>query len=167
MANETQERISGETAEKARLVIHKGVEGELDLAGLKFVACRREIEKVDGGVTLYVRGRAGNEDHDLVRFDFFRKRPHFHVPAENQAETKIDGARFGDGLEWGIDQITTRMKSLVEQAGFDQIAAEIDSAALAAGSSQLRGLVAGLAEPSETSYFEVDRAVIAGLLEED
>jgi hypothetical protein len=151
---------------KARLTIHKGVDGVLELGGLRFVACRREIEGVDGGVTLIVREGidAGNVQRDLLRFDFFRKRPHFHVPAENQAERAIDPARHGDGLEWGIEQIATRMTALAREAGFEDVAARIDEGTLAAEARPaLRGLVAGLAEPTETSWFEVDPKLLEAL----
>lgn len=154
--------------EKAWLTIHKGVDGVLELGGLSFVACRREIEGVDGGVTLIVRGgldatgadataghaagHAADGQPDLPRFDFFRKRPHFHVPAESEAERAIDPSRHGDGLEWGIEQIATDMQARVREAGFEDVAVRIDATALAARARPaLRGLVAGLAEPTETS----------------
>lgn len=152
--------------EKAQLTIRKGTDGELALGGLRFVACRREIEGIDGGVTLIVRGPAGAEegdDRDLIRFDFFRTRPHFHVPAENQAETRIDGARHGDGFEWGVAQITSRMKALIEEAGFERLAPGIDETALAGAMPRLRALVAGLAEPTETTFFEIDRRQLEAL----
>jgi hypothetical protein len=167
--DEMSEAVVGQAktqaGEKVQLTIHKGIDAELDLAGLRFVACRREIEGVDGGVTLNVRGSVEGEERDLVRFDFFRKRPHYHVPAENQSEAVIDGKRFGDGLGWGITQMTTRMKALVEQAGFEAVAAAIDPAALADAGPRLRALVEGLAEPSETSHFEIDASVLAGLVD--
>jgi len=150
---------------KARLTIHKGVDGELSVGGLRFVACRREIERVDGGVTLIVRGRdgAGEQDRDLVRFDFFRNRPHYHVPAESQAERTIDPERHGDGLAWGLSEISTGMRPLIEEAGFAALAAEIDAQALEKAAPQLRALVEGLAEPTETSFFEVDPKVLEAL----
>jgi hypothetical protein len=151
------------TPEKAQLEIHKGVDGKLDLGGLRFVACRREIKGIDGGVTFYVRGAVDGAERDLIRFDFFRRRPHFHVPAENQSETAIDVEQFGDGFEWGLDQVSTRMKALLEEAGFADLGEKIDPAVLAESKPRLRELVAQLAEPSEISYFEVDASVVAGL----
>jgi len=80
---------------KARLEIRKGADSALDLAGLRFVACRREIEGIDGGVTLYLRATVEGEECDLLRFDFFRKKPHYHVPAENAwPKARADGNRF-------------------------------------------------------------------------
>jgi len=160
--------------ERAWLTIHKGVDGLLELGGLCFVACRREIEGVDGGVTLIVRegldaagahaADAADGQRDLLRFDFFRKRPHFHVPAENQAERLIDVERHRDGLEWGVEQIATDVQALVREAGFEDVAARIDEAALAAEARPaLRGLVAGIAEPTETSRFEVDPKLLETL----
>jgi len=149
--------------EKARLEIHKGADGELDLGGLRFVACRREIEGIDGGVTLNVRGVVEGEDRDLVRFDFFRKRPHYHVPAENPSERAIGAGGFEEGLDWGLAEISSRMKAIVEEAGHAKVAADIDVAALTVAAPALRSLIADLAPPTEISYFEVDAEVLAGL----
>lgn len=176
------ESAAADRPEKAWLTIRKGVDGMLELGGLCFVACRREIEGVDGGVTLIVRegldaaggdavrgdaadvADAADGQRDLLRFDFFRKRPHFHVPAESQAERLIDPDRHGDGLEWGIEQIATDMQALVREAGFEDVVARIDEAALdAEARPALRGLVAGLAEPTETSRFEVDPKLLETL----
>lgn len=43
------------------------------------------------------------------------------------------------------------------------MAARIDEAALAEATPVLRGLFAGLAEPTETSWFEVDPKVLEAL----
>ena len=147
----------------AQLAIHKGADGELELGGLRFVACRREIEGIDGGVTLIARAAVDGEERDLVRFDFFRKRPHYHVPAENASERSIDGERLGDGLDWGIAEIAARMPALVEEAGFAEVAAGLDAEELAARAGEIRTLVGGLAEPSETTHVDVDPKVVAAL----
>jgi hypothetical protein len=116
---------------KARLEIRKGADSAIDLAGLRFVACRREIEGIDGGVTLYLRETAEGEERDLVRFDFFRKRPHYHVPAENASERAIEAQGFEAGLAWGLGEIASRTRKLLEEAGHAKVAARVGDEALA------------------------------------
>lgn len=153
-------------SEKVQLEIRKGADAELRLGGLRFVACRREVDTIDGGITLIVWGDqpdATEERQELLRFDFFRSRPHYHSPAANQSETQIDSDQHGDGQAWGIEQLTTSARDLVTTAGFDQIAAKLDQPALAGGGKAMEALFSGLGEPTEISHFEVDAKVVEGL----
>ena len=78
------------------LEIWKGPDAELALGGLKLVACRREIDTIDGGVTLYVwSAPQDGAAQELLRMDLFRERPHYHAPAENEKETRIDAGDAG------------------------------------------------------------------------
>ena len=150
--------------EKMKLAIHKGADAELELGGLRFRACRREIDDIDGGVTLLVLGPIGADDsEELLRFDCFRKRPHYHAPAENRAETKIDPVDHGDGREWVFAQLATNSQGLLEEAGRASLSPEVDADALVDLAPRLRALVETLAEPTETTYFDIDPAILRGL----
>ncbi len=81
---------TAQSKEMVRLAIHKGEDAELCVGGLRFVACRREVGELDGGISLYVSSDVPGDDRQLLRFDFFRTKPHYHAPAANQAETKIE-----------------------------------------------------------------------------
>ena len=156
---------------KVKLVIKKGADAELVTGGLKFVACRREVDVIDGGITLYVWSTSSEarsddqpeEECELLRFDFFRNRPHYHAPAENQAETAIEIAGHADAEAWGIAALTTKAAELVSKAGFDGVANALDLDALSEAGPALADLFQNLGELTETSYFEVDAKVIAGL----
>ncbi len=150
-------------SDKVQLVIKKGEDAELICGGLRFVACRREVHDIDGGVTLYVWSALPEGGPELLRFDFFRNRPHYHAPAENQAETVISPGDHANAQAWGIDELTTNAAALITRAGFDGVANAIDHAALSEAAPQLESLFRSLAEPTETSYFEVDAKVLAGL----
>ena len=160
------ESESRSESQKVRLEIRKGADAELRLGGLRFVACRREIDTIDGGITLIVWGDppdASSDGQELLRFDFFRNRPHYHSPASNQAETAIDSEKYGDGQTWGIEQLTRSAHPLVVAAGFEKVASSIDRAALARGSKAIESLFADLGEPNEISHFEVDAKAVAAL----
>lgn len=149
--------------EMARLEIRKGAEGIVEVGGLRFVACRREIGDFDGGVSLNVWSELGDEDRELLRFDFFRKRPHYHSPADNQSETRIDTAQHVDGLDWGIEALTQRGRELVREAGYGSVADAVDAEALRSAAGALRSLCDGLAEPTEVSYFDLPAKALAKL----
>jgi hypothetical protein len=149
-----------EMAEMKKLAIHKGKDAEIELGGLRFRACRREIDDIDGGVTLQVLGSVGAEETELLRFDCFRKAPHYHAPAENAQETKIDAAAFGDGRAWVFEELTNNLGSLLDQGGFTELSQRLDASSFADAGSRLAELFAALPEPSETSYFEVDPAAL-------
>ena len=78
-------------AEMTTLEIWKGPDAELRVGGLRLVACRREVDTIDGGVTLCVwNDLGGRASRELLRLDLFRNRPHYHAPADRQEETRID-----------------------------------------------------------------------------
>ncbi len=151
----------GSAPEMAKLEIHKGPDSELSAGGLRYVACRREVGEIDGGITLYVWSDA-EPAVELIRMDLFRERPHYHAPAENQAETRIDRAGR-DIVAWGVEAVTRRAGDLAREAGEPEIAASLDAAAIEAAAAGLTEMLDGLGEPNEVSYFELPRSVLDGL----
>lgn len=145
----------------ASLEIRKSADGAFAVGGLRFVACRREVDVIDGGITLYVHSAAPGDDRELLRFDLFRNKPHYHAPASNPKETSIDAASAANVNEWGIENLTRRAGELVVEAGFDDVRAGLDLAAIRAAAPALRALLAGLAEPTEISHFPIPAARLA------
>lgn len=152
-----------QSSEMVKLEIVKGTDAELCVGGLRLKACRREVGTIDGGVTLYVYSDLSGDDREYLRIDLFRKRPHYHAPADNQAETKIEAVGDADARAWGIDAMTTRAPELVAQAGFDEVVAQLDRDALAKAGPAIHDLFEGLAEPTEVSYFDVPKSLLAGI----
>lgn len=147
----------------SQLEIRKGADATLEVGGLRFVACRREVDVIDGGITLYVNSALPGDERELLRFDFFRNRPHYHAPAENTQETEIHVAGSVGLRDWGIDQLTRRAGELVDEAGFHALRPKLDSAAIAAAAPALRRLLDGLEEPTEISYFPIPTAKLDAL----
>jgi hypothetical protein len=151
--------------ETARLEIRKSPDAELEVGGLRLVACRREVDVFDGGITLYIWNGSPESESDqieFVRMDLFRDRPHYHAPAENQAETVIEAGAQGI-VGWGIEALTTRAPALVAEAGFADAADSLDVAALAEAGPAIQSLFDGLEEPTEISHFEVPASVLESL----
>ncbi len=147
-----------------QLEIRKGPEVEIEVGGLRLVACRREVGDIDGGITLYVWGSPGDggEDVEVLRCDLFRERPHYHAPAEKQEESAMDVVD-GGSVAWAISALTTRAPELAEEAGFGSIGAALDVEALASAGPALQSLFDRLEEPNEVSYFEVPASVLESL----
>ena len=143
------------------LEIRKGADSQLDVGGLRFVACRREVDVIDGGITLYIRSAATGDDRELLRFDLFRKRPHYHAPASNADETEIDASRAVSVDEWGVENLTRRASELVAQAGFHDLQPTLDLQSIQKAGPALRQLFAGLSEPTEVSHFPIPAARLA------
>lgn len=153
------EAEANETVPMAKLEIRKGPDAEVSAGGLRFVACRREVGDIDGGITLYVWGREprAESEVEILRMDLFRERPHYHAPAERQEETRIVA---DDVVGWGIEALTTRAASFADEGGYGAIGASLDGEALRGAAPLLRELFAGLEEPNETSTFEVPQSVL-------
>ncbi len=158
------------TEPMAQLEIRRGADDEIEVGGLRIVACRREVGGIDGGITVYVwqadDARAGARETsphgrapELLRLDLFRERPHYHAPGENLRETAID-CETGASVDWAIEALTRRARALVREAEFGDLADELDEAALAAAAPAIRTLFEGLAEPNEVSYFEVPQSTL-------
>jgi len=147
-----------------QLEIRKGPDAEIEVGGLRLVACRREVGGIDGGITLYVWASPGegSEDVEVLRCDFFRERPHYHAPAEKQEENAIDAAE-GGSVAWGIEALTTRAPELAAEAGYSAIGDALDRSALAAAAPAMQSLFDGLEEPNEVSYFDVPASVLESL----
>ena len=149
--------------EMTTLAIWKGPDAELRVGGLRLVACRREVDTIDGGVTLYVwDDPAKAESRELLRIDLFRKRPHYHAPADRQDETRIEAGAEGS-LGWGVDAITTRAAELLTEGGFESVAAALDGDALSGAGPTVRRFLEELGEPCERSTFDVPASVVAGV----
>lgn len=139
----------------SKLEIRKGADAALEVGGLRFVACRREVDVIDGGITLYVNSAMPGDERELLRFDLFRHRPHYHAPAENQQETSIDAKGSSGVIDWGVERLASGAADFVIEAGFDDLAGRLDRMALAKAAPALRALIAGLAEPTEVSSFDI------------
>jgi len=163
MSEQDPQDPAGVSGEMATLEIRKGPEAELTGGGLRFVACRREVGDIDGGITLQVWGETPGPEREpieLLRFDLFRGKPHYHAPAEKQEETAIDSA---DAVAWGVEALTARAGDFVAEAGYGDVGDGLDPAALLTQREPLARMLADLEEPNEISLFEVPRAVLDGL----
>src|SRR5262245_34225484 len=140
-----------------KLVVWVGEPVEVEQGGVRVGVRRRELG-VDGGYTLEVSGSIGGERAELLRFDLFRRGPHYHVPASNPEPIDLDPARDGDPLEFALACLRERLAPLLAQAGFPEIARAVEAlprAALAGFAERVRTAVKEAPEPSSSYEIEV------------
>jgi len=147
MAEEVEEMV----------LIQQGEKESLELGGLRFVACRREVGEF-GGWTLEVWGPVAGEDTQVLRFDCFRGAPHYHMPPSAKGQLALDPNEVGDGLAWALDCARHQLPEMVAKAGFADLAQELDGSVFEAGTSEIEKLVARVPEPTES--FEVPASVV-------
>lgn len=73
----------------------------------------------DQGLSIRVSGPVDDETRELLRFDCFDNRPHYHVEVYGKNEiTAIDD---DDATEWSLKVLTERFEGLVDAAGADAL----------------------------------------------
>ena len=101
------------------------------IGGLRFVVMHRGSRDNSGGPTIEVYGSVGGSQVQVLRFDCFRKGPHFHYAPDNGGEQHmLDTAKVGNSLEWALEQVRSHMPEMLRTAGFDDLAESVDARAL-------------------------------------
>ena len=140
-----------------RLRVWIGEPVEVDLDRVRVSVRRREVGP-DGGHTLEVSGTVDGERTELLRFDLFRRGPHYHVPASNPEQIDLDPARDGDALEFVLGCLRDRLAALLREARFPELAGSVEAqppVALAGFAERVRAAVKQAPEPSKSYEIEV------------
>ena len=104
----------------------------IEQAGMRMtVAHRQGLGGSDEGLTFDITV-AEDEGKRILRFDCFYKNPHYHVGASGEQSVhnmKDEGVE--DPVRWTLEQLKSRLPSMVKQAGYEEIAERIDQQAIA------------------------------------
>ena len=76
----------------------------------------------DEGLSLRVRGPVAEEERELLRFDCFVNRPHYHV--EVYGKNEITAIEDDDATEWSLAYLTEQFEDLIKAAGADALNGE-------------------------------------------
>ncbi len=88
-------------------------------------------EMSDQGLCIHALGEVDGCDVELLRFDCFDHQPHYHYGPENKNERlMLDRTTEGDGLDWALTQISTKLPDMVRRAGYEELADGVDLAAM-------------------------------------
>lgn len=132
-----------------------GEKVRVEVGGLRFEVNRREFHddegtSLDGGTTIGIFGEVEGEATQVLRFDCFRKDPHYHVPASEIEPRHLDADEIGDPLEWAYAQTREHLPDLIRQAGYAKLAESVDAQALRTGWEELRQAVTSAPAPTKT-----------------
>ena len=92
----------------------------------------------DGGPSIQVRTLKDGGEVQLLRFDCFRKRPHYHyAPGGLNSQYDVDPTIVSDSLGWAIAQLRANLRPMVDRAGYPAVAESLDGPAVASGLAQV------------------------------
>ena len=123
--------MSDQTTEEQRPSEPSGT--AFDCGGLRFEASFR----APSGATLRVSRDVGGQPTELLRFDDFIDGPHYHLPGASPS-IAFDRDRLGEPLDWIVGQLRDHLGSLLTQAGFAELLAEVDEQAVTANAERIR-----------------------------
>ncbi len=82
----------------------------------------------DQGLCVQVYGEADGKDTEILRFDCFDQRPHYHYGPENlNIRLDMDKTTVGNPLGWTMGQIRDKLPEMVERAGYADLAKTLQS----------------------------------------
>lgn len=86
----------------------------------------------DGGVSLHVFGKPNGELVEYLRFDCFKRDPHYHYGyVDSDPDQRfLDTVADGDPLTWSLERLGTKLKDMLHHAGAHEEASTINQADL-------------------------------------
>jgi hypothetical protein len=105
---------------------------EFESGGVQVIVEARRGGQGDWGATFRIFGNSDDKKVETLRFDCFKKRPHFHyAPGANSENHDIDKTISPNPLGWVMNQLQTELSAMIQHAGFNDIARAVDQAAVA------------------------------------
>ena len=102
-----------------------------DVGGVELHVDQRNFGS-DGGPSVRVYGEADGENIQLLRFDCFRKDPHYHYdPSGKNDQRSLDKTSVPDSVAWTIKQLGHNLVEMIHTAGYASVAEQVDQAAVA------------------------------------
>jgi hypothetical protein len=81
----------------------------------------------DQGVSIQVVGCVEGKEREMLRFDCFDQRPHYHYDPEDKNERyDLDKTTAGNPISWTVKQLRTRLPEMLNKAGYESIAHQLD-----------------------------------------
>tara|TARA_Y100001934_G_C11683469_1_gene464490 strand:+ start:85 stop:468 length:384 start_codon:yes stop_codon:yes gene_type:complete len=88
---------------------------ERDVGEYRFALVNRDVG-ADGGPTVHVFGPVNGAREEILRFDCFRKAPHYHLGI-SYAENPVIAIESEEPLAWVLTELSRRFPDLLERAG--------------------------------------------------
>jgi len=82
----------------------------------------------DQGLSVQVYGDVDGKDTEILRFDCFDQRPHYHYGPENyNIRLEMDKTTAGNPLGWTMSQIGNKLPAMIQRAGYEDLAAKLEA----------------------------------------
>ncbi len=102
-----------------------------DIGGVQLIVGHRTFGG-DGGPAVRVIAEVEGQTVQLLRFDCFRKDPHYHFdPSGIDDKRDLDKETVPDPIGWTIEQLGGNLRAMIRTAGYGDIADSVDQDAVA------------------------------------
>lgn len=114
-----------------------------DVGGVELHVDQRNFGS-DGGPSVRVYGKTDGENIQLLRFDCFRKDPHYHYdPSGKNDQRSLDKTSVPDSVAWTIEQLGHNLVEMIHTAGYGSVAEQVDQAAVIQVLPEVESLMRG------------------------
>ena len=99
----------------------------VDAGTLRFgIKYRQEIMD-DQGICIEVLSEIDGKEVEILRFDCFDQKPHYHyAPEKGNERENMDKATAGNTVGWTLKQLRTSLQPMIRRAGYDEVANQLD-----------------------------------------
>jgi hypothetical protein len=108
----------------------------IESAGMRIWVDYRRGVGGDEGLTFDITVAGEKDGARILRFDCFSKTPHYHVGSSTPVHD-MNAEGITDPVRWTLDQLKTRLPSMVAEAGYLDIAKSVDQQAIAQSLSRV------------------------------
>jgi hypothetical protein len=111
----------------------------VEAPGMRISVEYRQGQGGDEGLTFDVTVAGEKEEGArILRFDCFKNTPHYHVGSSRRNDARdMKAEGIEDPVRWTLEQLKTRLPSMVEEAGYEEIAKRIDQKSIAQSLSRV------------------------------
>ena len=111
------------------------------VGGIELHVDNRDIGE-DGGPSVRVYGEVDDENVQLLRFDCFRKDPHYHYdPSGKNDQRSLNKESVPDSVAWTIEQLEQNLVEMIHTAGYAGVAEQVDQTAVTQVLSEVESLM--------------------------
>ena len=100
----------------------------IDAGAVKFALRYRQEIMDDQGVSIQVLNDVDGSEAELLRFDCFDQKPHYHYGPQKQNErVYMDQTTAGNPVGWTLKQLRSHLPAMIRRAGYEDVASQLDS----------------------------------------
>ena len=100
---------------------------QFDAGSVKFALEYRDIMD-DQGLSIQVAASIDGHETEILRFDCFDQRPHYHYgPDKEDERVFMDKTTAGNPLGWTLKQLRNRLPDMVRKSGYPELADQLNS----------------------------------------